>query len=159
MAYEMQAKLVAEIAGLVQEYRKDGGAFVKFGLKCGMTLGKLPIAGGIMHSPKKSDERFQISDPAFREKYPSEKEAFYAAFDQFTSNAQFLAWNGKVPDDKKFDLVKDMSENFARPTMQVEVIYRKRGGEHEEKLRMFFIGFNDDNEAKGYAGMHAAHVK
>jgi hypothetical protein len=159
MAYETQTKLVGEIADLVREYRNDGTAFVKFGLKCGLALNKLPVACGIMVSPKRKDERFQISDPAFREKYPTENDAFHAAFDQFAALGQFLAWNGKAPKEGRFDLVGDMSENFTRPTMQVEVIYRRRGQEHEERLSMFFIGFDSDAEAAVYATRHAAQVK
>lgn len=158
MGYEMQAKLVREIAGLFDQYRNDDPSLVKFGLKCGLALNKLPIAGGVMMSPKTRQERFNISDPAFREKYPTEKEAFLAAFDAFVGHAQFLAWNGKAPSDGKFELVREMSDDFTRPTMQIEVIYRRRGQDHEEKLSMLFVGFQSDQDAKGYAASHAAQV-
>jgi hypothetical protein len=154
MAHEMQADLVKEIAGLVGEYRKDSADFVKFGLKCGIALNKLPIAAGIMHSPKHKEERYQIGDPAFRGKFPVDKDAFYAAFDQFVGNAQFLAWDGHAPDAGNIDMVKGLSENYARPTMMLEIIYRKRGRPEEKKLRMFFIGFPGDIEAMEYAMKH-----
>jgi hypothetical protein len=158
MAYVMQAGLVREIADLVDGYRKGHPALVKFGMKCGLALNKTPIAGGIMHSPKAKDERFQIGDKAFGGKFASDKDAFFGAFGQFTGHGQFLAWNGKTPDDGKFDLVKDMSENFAHPTMQVEVIYRKRGEDAESRLNMFFIGFADNAAAEDYAARNAAIV-
>ncbi|MDB5524673.1 MAG: hypothetical protein JWM58_2436 [Rhizobium sp.] len=154
MAHEMQADLVKDIAGLVGEYREDSAAFVKFGLKCGIALNKLPIAAGIMHSPKHNDERFQIGDPAFRGKFPADKDAFYAVFDRFTSSAQFLAWDGHAPDAGNFDMVKGLSENYKWPTMMLEIICRKRGAPDEKKLRMFFIGFPGDTEAMEYAMKH-----
>lgn len=155
MRYESQKALVQEIAGLLRSYRDNDQTLVKFGLKCGLALNKLPVVGGIMMSPKTRDERFKIDDPAYREHHSTEKEAFYAAFDAFAANADFLAWNGKSLKEGKFDLVKEMSDDFTRPTMSVEVIYRKRGHEHEEKLSMFFVGFNSEDAAKGYVGRHA----
>lgn len=151
MAHEMQKDLVKDIAGLVREYRSGGSNFVKFGLRCGLTLNRLPIIGGIMHSPKDDNEKFQIGDPAYREKYQDDKDAFYAAFDNFSSNAQFLAWDGKAPDAGNFDMVKKLSEEHKWPTMFIEMIYRRRGAAHEQKLRMFFVGFPGDVEAMDYA--------
>lgn len=151
MAHEMQKDLVEEIAGLVQEYRKGNSRFVKFGLRCGLALNRLPMIGGIMHSPKDNNEKFSLGDPAYRGKYPSEKEAFFAAFDTFTANGQFLAWDGHAPDAGNFDMVKKLSEDFRWPTMFVEMIYRRRGGAEEQKLRMFFVGFPDDAAAIDYA--------
>jgi hypothetical protein len=151
MAQQMQKDLVEEIAGLVQEYRNGNSKFVKFGLRCGLALNRLPIGGGIMHGPKDDTEKFSIGDPAYRDKHPTEKDAFFAAFDKFTGNAQFLAWDGRAPDAGNFDMVKRLSEDFRWPTMFIEMIYRRRGGEHEQKLRMFFVGFPGDIEATDYA--------
>jgi len=151
MAQEMQRDLVKEIAGLVQEYRDGNAKFVKFGLRCGISQNRLPVGGGIIHGPKDSSEKFSIGDPAFRDKYPTDKEAFYAAFDRFTGNAQFLAWDGRAPDAGNFEMIKKFSEDYKHPTMFIELIYRKRGGEHEQKLRMFFVGFVGDVEAMDYA--------
>jgi hypothetical protein len=151
MAHEMQVDLVKEIAGLVQEYRGGSSKFVKFGLRCGIALNRLPVGGGIMHSPKDSTEKFSIGDPAYRDKFPSDKDAFYAAFDTFTRNVQFLAWDGRAPDAGNFDMVKKFSEDYRWPTMFIELIYRKRGGAHEQKLRMFFVAFPGDVEAMDYA--------
>ena len=104
-----------------------------------------------MHSPKDTTEKFSIGDPAYRGKFPLDKDAFYAAFETFTGNAQFLAWDGHAPDAGNFDMVKKFSEDYRWPTMFIEIIYRKRGGEQEQKLRMFFVGFPVDVEAMDYA--------
>lgn len=151
MAHEMQKDLVEEIAGLVQEYRNGNSKFVKFGFRCGIALNRLPIGGGVIHSPKDTTEKFQIGDPAYRDKFPSDKDAFYAGFEAFIGNGQFLAWDGHAPDAGNFDMVKKLSEDHRWPTMFIELIYRKRGGEHEQKLRMFFVGFPDDAAAIDYA--------
>lgn len=151
MAHEMQKDLVEDIAGLVRDYRDGNSKFSKFGLRCGIALNRLPIGGGIMHSPKDTTEKFSLGDPAYRGKFPTDKDAFYAAFDTFTGNGQFLAWDGHAPDAGNFDMVKKLSEEYRWPTMFVEMIYRKRGGEHEQKLRMFFVGFPSDTEAMDYA--------
>lgn len=151
MAHEMQKDLVNEIAGLVQEYRNGNADFVKFGFRCGIALNRLPIGGGIIHGPKDSTEKFQIGDPVYRDKFSSDKEAFFAAFDDFTANAQFLAWDGHAPDAGNFDMVKRLSEDYRWPTMFIEMIYRRRGASHEQKTRMFFVGFPGDVEAMDYA--------
>jgi hypothetical protein len=151
MPQQMQKDLVDEIAGLVREYRSGDSKFVKFGFRCGLALNRLPIGGGVMHGPKDTTEKFQIGDPAYRAKFPSDRDAFYAAFEQFTGNGQFLAWDGHAPDAGNFDMVRNLSEEFHWPTMFIELIYRKRGGEHEQKLRMFFVGFPDDAAAVDYA--------
>lgn len=151
MAHEMQKDLVEEIAGLVRDYRNGKSKFSKFGLRCGIALNRLPIGCGIMHSPKDTTEKFSLGDPAYREKFPTDKDAFYAAFEAFTGNAQFLAWDGHAPDAGNFDMIKKLSEDYRWPTMFIEMIYRKRGGAHEQKLRMFFVGFPGDVEAMDYA--------
>jgi hypothetical protein len=158
MAFQLQAGLIGEIAALFSEYRAGGEDFVKFGMKCGLALNRLPIAGGFMMAPKVRSETFQIADPAYREHHPTEKDAFCAAFDAFTSLPQFLAWNGKVGSTNQFDLLKVMSDNFTRPTMTMELVYRRRGEPHEQKLSMFFIGFPTEAEAWVYAGRHVGQV-
>jgi hypothetical protein len=150
MTAQKQADLVGEIAGLVRRYRQGDAALVKFGMKCGLALNKQPIAGGVMHSRKTSNEQFKISDPAFREGYASEQQAFFAALDTFFANRQFLAWDGKVP-DAKFDVLKELSDNYAWPTMMIEMVHRDKGAEEEKRLNMFFIGFPDDAAAEAYA--------
>jgi hypothetical protein len=151
MAHEMQKDLVTEIASLVQEYRGGKSSFVKFGFRCALNLNRLPIGGGVMQSPKDTTEKFSIGDPAYRDKYPSDKDAFFAAFDRFTGNGQFLAWDGRAPDAGNFDMIKKLSEEFRWPTMFIEMIYRRRGAPQEQKLRMFFVGFPGDVEAMDYA--------
>jgi hypothetical protein len=151
MPQQMQKDLVDEIAGLVQEYRSGHSKFVKFGFRCGLALNRLPIGGGVMHGPKETTEKYQIGDPAYRGQFPSDRDAFYAAFDTFTGSGQFLAWDGHAPDAGNFDMVKKLSEEFRWPTMFIELVYRKRGGAHEQKLRMFFVGFPDNAAAVDYA--------
>jgi hypothetical protein len=151
MAHEMQRELVTEIAGLVREFRNGDANFVKFGLRCGLALNRLPVGGGIMHSPKDTTEKFSIGDPAYRGAYPTDKDAFYAAFDTFAGNGQFLAWDGRAPDAGNFDMIRKFSEEFKWPTMFIEMIYRRRGAPEEQKLRMFFVGFPGDDEAGDYA--------
>jgi hypothetical protein len=151
MAHEMQKDLVTEIASLVQEYRGSNSSFVKFGFRCGLALNRLPIGGGVMQSPKDTTEKFSIGDPAYRGRYPSDRDAFYAAFDQFIGNGQFLAWDGRAPDAGNFDMVKKLSEEYRWPTMFIELVHRRRGASSEQKLRMFFVGFPGDIEAMDYA--------
>lgn len=151
MAYTFQAELVREIADLMREYRDDPKRFARFGFKCGLALPKLPIAGGVMHTPKTTDERFAFGDKAFRANYETDREAFFAAVDAFAANAQFLAWNGEDGGDSQFDLVKDMSRTYTLPTMQIQIIYRRKGGEEQQKLQMFFVGFDSDQAAIDYA--------
>ncbi len=151
MTHEMQKVLIEEIAALVQDYRSGNSQFVKFGLRCGISLNRLPIGGGIMHSPRDTTEKFSIGDPAYRGKFPTDKDAFYAAFDRFTANAQFLSWDGHAPDAGNFDMVKKFSEDYLWPTMFIDLVHRKRGGEYEQKLRIFFVGFPGDAEAMDYA--------
>jgi len=151
MAQEMQKDLVKEIASLVQDYRGGNSSFVKFGFRCGLSLNRLPVGGAVMHSPKDTVEKYSIGDPAYRGKYPSDRDAFYAAFDSFAGNGQFLAWDGHAPDAGNFDMVKKFSEEYRWPTMFIELIYRRRGAPQEQKLRMFFVGFPGDVEAMDYA--------
>ncbi|MBL0370399.1 hypothetical protein JJB09_00010 [Rhizobium sp. KVB221] len=158
MAHVKQADLVKEIAGLVQQYRDGDPALVKFGMKCGITLDRHPVGAGIMHSPKLKQETFQIKDSAFRQNFQSDKDAFFAAFDRFVANGQFLAWSGKVPKEGQAAILKTLNEDHTRPTMQIEMICRKRGSESEQKLQMLFIGFGDDKEAAAYADQHAIYV-
>lgn len=157
MPAQMQTDLVGEIRDVVGEYRKDPSGLVKFGMKCGVALNERPIAGGIMHAPKHSSETFKIDDPAFQGKHATDKDAFFAAFDSFTSNGAFLAWDGQVP-DPSFQPIKEMSENHSLPTMMVELVYRRRGSSQEKKLSMFFIGFSDTATAEAYGVRHTGAV-
>jgi hypothetical protein len=150
----MQADLVHEIAELIGDYRKDASRFVKFGMKGAIALNRFPAAGGIMHSPKKSDEHFKIGDVAFRQKFDTDRQAYFAAFDTFVANAEFVAWDGTVP-DPRFVMLEELSEKFTWQTMMVELVYRKRGADQEKKLSMFFIGFPDAAKAADYAQRHA----
>jgi hypothetical protein len=151
MAHEMQKNLVTEIASLLREFRKGDSNFVKFGFRGGIALNRLPIGGGIMFSPKENTEKFSIGDPAFRDKYASDADAFFAALDQFSGHGQFLAWDGHAPDAGNFDMIKKFSEDYKWPTMFIEMTYRRRGGLHEQRLRMFFVGFPGDKDASDYA--------
>lgn len=159
MAPEMQTGLVKEIAALFTEYRDDPKDFVKFGMKCGLALNTVPLAAMIMFGPKQKDEHFRIADPIALKKHGgSETKAFNAAFDQFTGNAAFLAWNGIKPPGR-VDLVRELSENFAHPTMTVEMTYRRRGDSAESRLNMFFIGFKDEESAQAYGKKQAVLLK
>ena len=149
MPAKIQTDLVAEIAAIVTEYRRDASNLVKFGLKCAIALNREPIAGGIMYAPKRSDETFKIRDTSFEGKFETDKDAFFAAFDRFTGHAAFLAWDGRLP-DPAFEVVKQLSDNYAFPTMMVELVFRRRGSDLEKKLSMFFIGFPDEESAVSY---------
>ena len=151
MAHEMRKILIEDTAGLVQDYRSGNSRFVKFGLRCGISLNRLPIDGRITHNPRETTERFSIGDPEYRGKFPTDKDAFYAAFERFTANAQFLALDGHAPDAGNFDMVKKCSEDYRWPTMFMDLVHRTRGAEYEQKLRLFFVGFTDDAEAMDYA--------
>jgi hypothetical protein len=158
MPHESQTELVREIAGLLAEYHKRKSAFTKFGLKGGVALNRAPAGCMIMHSPTQNDEHYQVRDPALRKGQASEKDAFFAGIEKFASFGAFLAWNGKRPPGK-FDTVRDMSESFAHPTMTVEIVYTRRGEDHENRLNMFFIGFADEAAADAYAERKPALVK
>lgn len=158
MPHESQTALVREIAGLIGQYRKRKSSFLKFGLRGGVALNRDPAGAIIMVSPTQNDEEYRVRDAALREGQASEKDAFFAGVEKFASLGAFLAWNGKRPPGS-FDTVKDLSEDFAHPTMTVEIVYQKRGEDHENRLNMFFIGFADEAAAEDYARRKPALVK
>lgn len=158
MPHESQTELVREIAGLIGEYRKRKSSFLKFGLRGGVALNRDPAGCVIMHSPTQNDEHFQCRDAELRKGQPSEKDAFFAGIEKFAGLGAFLGWNGKRPPGS-FDTVRDLSEDFAHPTMTAEILYQRRGETHENRLNMFFIGFADEAAAADYAERKKALVK
>jgi hypothetical protein len=158
MPHQQQTALVREIAGLLGQFHKRKSSFLKFGLRGGVALNKQPAGCRIMVSPTQNDEQYRVQDPELRRGQPSEKDAFFAAVDTFAAHGAFLAWNGKRPAGS-FDTVRDLSENFAHPTMTIEIVYRKRDEEHENHLNMFFIGFADEASAADYAERKSALMK
>lgn len=158
MPHESQTALVREIADLLGQYHKRKSSFLKFGLRGGVALNKEPAGALIMHSPTQNDEQYRVQDAELRRGQPSEKDAFFAGVEKFAAHGAFLAWNGKRPAGS-FDTIKDLSEDFAHPTMTVEIAYRKRGEEDESRLNMFFIGFADEAAAADYAERKPGLVK
>lgn len=158
MPHESQTALVREIAALLREYRANRKAFAKFGARCGMALNEAPVGCIIMSEAGRKDEQFQCRDAELRKGQPSEKDAFFAALDKFSGLGAFLAWNGVTPPGK-FDVVRDMGEDFAHPTFAAEIVYKRRGEDHDNRLNMLFVGFADEAAAQDYAGRKAALVK
>jgi hypothetical protein len=151
MAFALQAGLVRTIAETVEDYRAGSPALVKFAMECGIALNRQPIISKVTVKPTMRDERFQIGDETYRGKFASDRDAFFAAFDAFMANGQFLAWNGRAPVARGVPPMKALSENFAHPTFQIDMTSRRRGEPKEIRYAMLFVGFRDDDAAKAYA--------
>jgi hypothetical protein len=159
MTLDIQAAQVKEIAGIMRDYRDGAKSLVKFMLKCSLRRNKAPIAGAIVMKPTMKDERFQIGDPAYKGKYASDRDAFFAAFDQFASLDQFLAWNGRLSANRNTPPVQFFSEGFSLPTMQIELAYRLRGQPDEKTLSIMLAGFDDNEGASAFAQRQAHLIK
>jgi len=155
---EPQNKLVAEIATVILDYRDKPEKFVKFELMCGLTLKVDPIAGQIRLTPRAKEERFRCKDAALKASAGSDRDAFFAAIETFARSEALLAWNGITPAGD-FQMVRELSGNFAHPTMSVELAYRRRGDSDEYRANMVFIGFPDGDTADAFAAQRAHLIK
>lgn len=155
---EPQNKLVAEIATVILDYRDKPEKFVKFDLMCGLTLKVEPIAGRILMTPRAKDERFRCRDVGLKASAGSDRDAFFAAVDTFARSEALLAWNGITPAGD-FQMVRELSGNFAYKTMSVELAYRRRGDSDEYRANMFFIGFPDGDTADAFAAERSHLIK
>lgn len=155
---EPQNKLVAEIATVILDYRDKPEKFVKFELMCGLTLKVEPIAGRIRLTPRAKEEQFRCKDTALKASAGTDRAAFFAAVETFARSAALLAWNGETPDGD-FQMVRELSGNFAHPTMSVELGYRRRGDSDEYRANMVFIGFPDGDTADAFAATRAHLIK
>lgn len=155
---EQQIETVRQIAGVVHEFREYPARFTKFELTCGMTFGSDPVAGVIRVTPSKQDEQFLCKDAELLGHAGSERDAFFDAVDIFAGNNVALAWNGTNP-KKDFHVPREMSLNFAHPTMSVEIEFRRKGEPDAFRLSMFFIGFDNLASASVYAGKRQGLLK
>jgi hypothetical protein len=155
---EPQNKLVAEIATVILDYRDTPEKFVKFELMCGLTLKVEPIAGRIRVTPRAREEQFRCKDAALKASAGTDRDAFFAAVETFARSAALLAWNGETPAGD-FQMVRELSGNFAYPTMSVELGYRRRGDSDEYRANMVFIGFPDGDTADSFAAERAHLIK
>ena len=147
---EPQSRLVAEIAGIIREYRKRPAAFTKFELMGGLSFGPEPVAATIRVTPSKKEETFRCKDATLLGKAGSDRDAFFDAVEIFAECPVILAWNGKTP-NASFHVVRDMSANLSHPTFSVELAYRRKGEPDELRTNMFFIAFDDETSANAYA--------
>jgi hypothetical protein len=155
---EQQTGLVRQIAGIVHEYRKHPTNFPKFELMCGLSFGPDPVSGMIRVTPTKQDEQFRCKDEELLGHAGSERDAFFDAVDIFATSGAVLAWNGTTP-SPKFDVVRELSANFAHPTMSVDITFRRKGEPDAFKLNMLFIGFDNVGSASIYAGSRGKLLK
>ncbi|MGV3551144.1 hypothetical protein [Rhizobium sp.] len=155
---EQQIQTVRQIAGIVHEFREYPARFTKFELTCGMTFGADPVAGIIRVTPSKQDEQFLCKDEELRERAGSDRDAFFDAVDIFATSEAALAWNGNSP-GKDFHVPREMSLNFAHPTMNVEIEFRRKGEPDAFRLSMFFIGFDNLASASVYASKRQGFLK
>lgn len=155
---EPQNKLVAEIATVILDYRDHQEKFVKFELMCGLTLKVDPIAGQIRLTPRAKEERFRCKDDGLKASAGSDRDAFFAAVETFARSEALLAWNGITPAGD-FQMVRELSGNFAYPTMSVDLAYRRRGDSDEYRANMVFIGFPDGDTADAFAAQRSHLIK
>lgn len=155
---EPQNQLVGQIAKVIRDYRATPEKFVKFDLMCGLTLKTDPIAGRIRVSPKRKEEHYRCKDAAQLASAGSDRDAFFAAVETFADSPALVAWNGETPKGD-FQMVRDLSANFAHPTMSVDLAYRRRGESDEYRTNMVFIGFPDGPAADAYAATRGHLIK
>ena len=153
-----QIHQVRQLAGIIHEYREHPGSFTKFQLMCGITFGADPVSGLISVTPSKQDEQFRCKNKELLEQAGSERDAFFDAVDFFATHEVALAWNGKAP-NKEFQVPREMSLNFAHPTMNVEIEFRRKGEPDAFRLSMLFIGFDNLGSATLYAGKRQGLLK
>lgn len=155
---EQQIATVRQIAGIVHEYREYPARFTKFELMCGLTFGTDPVSGLIRVTPSKQEEQFRCKDAELLGHAGSERDAFFDAVDIFATSEVALAWNGQSP-TKDFHVPREMSLNFAHPTMSVEITFRRKGEPDEFRLSMLFIGFDNLGSASIYASKRQGLLK
>lgn len=142
---------VRQLAGIIHEYREHPAAFTKFQLMCGITFGSDPVSGMIHVTPTRQDEQFACKDKELLEQAGSERDAFFDAVDFFATHEVALAWNGESP-AKDFHVPRELSLNFAHPTLNVEIEFRRKGEADAFRLSMLFVGFENLGSATIYAG-------
>lgn len=155
---EQQIELVRQVAGIVHEYRKHPARFTKFELMCGLSFGPEPVTGLIRVTPSRQEEQFRCKDEELLGHAGSERDAFFDAVDIFATSGAALAWNGKSP-KKDFHVVRELSANFAHPTMSVQIAFRRKGEPDEFRLDMAFVGFDNPGSASVYAASRGALLK
>ena len=155
---EPQNELVGQIATVIRDYQATPEKFVKFDLMCGLTLKVDPIAGRIRVTPKRREEQFRCRDAAQLAAAGSDRDAFFAAVDTFARSGAVIAWNGETPKGD-FQLVRDLSANFAHPTMSVDLAYRRRGDSNEYRTNMVFVAFPDGPSADAFAAERPHLIK
>jgi hypothetical protein len=155
---EQQIQTVRQIAGIIHEFREYPARFTRFELTCGMSFTDNPVSGLIRVTPSKQEEQFRCKDEELLGHAGSERDAFFDAVDIFASSETALAWNGTSP-TKDFHLPREMSANFAHPTMSVDIAFRRKGEPDTFQLSMFFIGFESLGSAMIYAGKRQGLLK
>lgn len=75
----------------------------------------------------------------------------FAAIDHFMGLGQFLAFNGHVEDLKARNAADALPIGAQYPSCAVSFAYRKKGQPKARAMFMIFVGFNDDQDAEGYA--------
>jgi hypothetical protein len=109
-------------------------------------------------TPRAREEQFRCKDAALKASAGTDRDAFFAAVETFARSAALLAWNGETPAGD-FQMVRELSGNFAYPTMSVELGYRRRGDSDEYRANMVFIGFPDGDTADSFAAERAHLIK
>lgn len=155
---EQQIDVVRQVASMIYDYRDHPSRFTKFEIKCGMTFGRNPVSAIISVTPSRKDEQFLCRDKELLDQMGSERAAFFEALDIFASHEAALAWNGKSP-TRNFQVPREMSLNFAHPTLHADLAVRRRGDADEIGLRMLFIAFESALAASIYASKRPGLLK
>lgn len=155
---EQQIETVRQVASLIYDYRDHPARFTRFEMKCGMSFGRHIVSGIVSVSPSRKDEQFVCKDEELLEVMGNERDAFFEAIDVFASHDAALAWNGKSP-TKNFNVPREMSLNFAHPTMHADLVFRRKGEADETALRMLFIAFQSPLAASIYASKRPGLLK
>lgn len=145
-----QIEPVRQVAAMIREYREDPARFTRFVMMCGLSFGPEPVAGMISVTPSRQQEEFRCRDAKLLGHAGSERDAFFDAVERFAASGAALAWNGESP-SKDFHVAREMSANFAHPTMSVECVIRRKGEPDEFRLDRLFIGFDNVGAASIYA--------
>ena len=143
---------------MIYDHRDHPARFTRFEMKCGMTFGPDPVSAVITMTPSKKEEHFLCRDKDLLEAAGSDREAFYEAVNMFASQGAALAWNGKTP-GRDFHVPREMSLDFAHPTMSADIVFRLKGEADNIALRMLFIGFDSALAASIYSGKRAGLLK